>query len=140
MDTQGLFCLKHGEHGHEFIEHVEQIENQDLDKSEKKRILRCSTCHYHITHEQERIQVNEQHQHVFANPHGHVFHIGCFASAPGCVLAGEETQYFSWFPGYAWQIAFCGQCLALLGWGFHSQESRFFGLILDKLVSSSYKD
>jgi uncharacterized C2H2 Zn-finger protein len=127
----GLYCLKPGKYTK--IDYDQQVDTQDTDDAEKRKFLRCTECHYVITRKSDRIQINEQHQHVFANPHGYVFHIGCFAQAPGCVIASEETSYFSWFPGYAWQIALCGQCLTLLGWAFRSSESQFFGLILDKL-------
>ena len=106
---------------------------QDADDAAKKEFLRCAACLAPIARPSDRIAVNEQHQHVFTNPHGYIFCIGCFAQAPGCLAIGEETSYFSWFPGYAWQIALCGQCLTLLGWAFRSADSQFFGLILDKL-------
>lgn len=126
-----LYCLQPGKYTN--IEYDQQVDTQDRDDAEKREFLRCTECHYAITRKSDRIQINEHHQHVFANPHGYIFHIGCFAQAPGCVIASEETSYFSWFPGYAWQIALCGQCLTLLGWAFRSSESQFFGLILDKL-------
>ena len=131
--SAGLRLLQRGKHRDGAVDHDQQVDTQDIDNADKKEFLRCTECHYPITRKRDRIQINEQHQHVFANPHGYIFHIGCFAQAPGCVIASEETSYFSWFPGYAWQIALCGQCLTLLGWAFRSSESQFFGLILDKL-------
>jgi hypothetical protein len=104
------------------------------DDLKKREFLRCRACQYPITRQSDRITVNEQHQHVFTNPHGHIFQIGCFAQAPGCLRAGPPTDYFSWFPGYVWQIALCGQCQTVLGWVFHSAQHQFFGLILDKLA------
>jgi hypothetical protein len=92
-------------------------------------------CQYLITHTSERIVKNEKHQHVFANPHGYIYQIGCFGQAPGCVAVGQETSHFSWFPGYTWRVALCGRCFSLLGWAFRSPEGLFFGLVLDKLIS-----
>ncbi len=129
----GLYCLQPGKHSNASVDRVQQVDTQDTDDSEEKKFLRCTECQYPITRKSDRIEINEQHQHVFANPHGYIFQIGCFAQAPGCIIAGEETSYFSWFPGYTWQIALCGQCWTLLGWAFRSHESQFFGLILDKL-------
>ena len=74
------------------------------------------------------------HAHTFTNPHGLRFHIGCFATATGCIAAGEPTTYFSWFPGYAWQVENCGSCGEHLGWRFRSPEDEFHGFILDRLV------
>ncbi len=107
----------------------------ERDTPEKADALLCAACRYPIASLRERISVNERHEHVFANPHGYIYQIGCFAAAPGCALIGEESAFFSWFPGYAWQIALCGRCAAMLGWSFRSSESRFYGLILDKLVA-----
>jgi len=107
----------------------------DRDTPEEADALLCAACRAPITTLRDRINVNEQHEHLFANPHGYIYQIGCFAAAPGCALIGEETAFFSWFAGYAWQIALCRQCAAMLGWGFRSQESRFFGLILEKLIA-----
>lgn len=130
----GFDLLKEEKPGKGAVDRLQQSDTQEAEKTEDKDMLRCAACHAVITRRSDRIQINEKHQHVFANPYGYIFNIGCFARAPGCVVTGEETRYFSWFPGFAWQIALCGQCLALLGWAFRSQESNFFGLILDNLV------
>ncbi len=129
----GLYCLKPGKHRDGAVDQEQQVDPQDSDDSGKNEFLRCTGCQYPITRKMDRSQINENHQHVFANPHGYIYQIGCFAQAPGCVVTGQETGHFSWFPGYAWQIALCGQCFTLLGWAFNSGESQFFGLILDKL-------
>lgn len=140
LTTRGpepFFCLQRGNSPAAGVEHAQQAETHEYD--ERKDVLCCATCRAPITRNSDRIQVNGKHQHVCANPHGYVFQIGCFAQAPGCVIAGEPTSYFSWFPGYAWQMAYCGRCLTLLGWAFRAEEAFFFGLILDQLVSSELK-
>ncbi len=129
-----VHLLQRGEHTHDAVDHVQEVETRDNEDSDKKEFLLCAACKYPITRKNDRIQIHERHQHVFANPHGYIFQIGCFAQAPGCVTAGEETSYFTWFAGYAWQLALCAQCLTLLGWAFRTEESRFFGLILDQLM------
>lgn len=133
---EGLYALKRGKDSKVDVQYRQKTKTRDIDDSDKKDFLLCASCHYPITRISERIEINEQHQHVFANPHGYVFHIGCFARAPGCMISGEETRYFSWFPGYTWRFALCRQCLTLLGWAFRSKESQFLGLILDKLIST----
>ncbi|GAK51736.1 hypothetical protein U14_02981 [Candidatus Moduliflexus flocculans] len=122
--------------GSTLVRPTDETDAADLDTPEKADALLCSTCRAPIASLHDRISVNERHEHVFANPHGYIYQIGCFAAAPGCALIGEETAFFSWFPGYAWQIALCRQCAAMLGWGFRSQDSRFFGLILENLIAS----
>jgi hypothetical protein len=98
-------------------------------------VLRCRACGAAITSTDQRIAVKGRHDHVFFNPHGHVFEIGCFARAPGAVPASPPSAEFSWFPGLAWQVAACAACGAHLGWRFHDdRHSGFFGLILDRLI------
>ena len=133
----GLYCLKVGKKTYKAVDQAQQVDTQDTDEAAKKGFLHCAECQYPITRKIDRIEMNEKHQHVFANPYGHIYQIGCFAQAPGCVAIGEESSQFSWFPGYTWQVALCGQCLTLLGWAFRSPESQFFGLIIDKLTQTS---
>ena len=130
-------CLKPGKRSSLAVDEAQQTSPRADDNSQRREFLRCSECGYPITRNVDRTNVNEQHQHVFANPHGYVYQIGCFSQAPGCIIIGEETSHFSWFPGYSWRIALCGRCLALLGWAFRKRESQFFGLILEKLKHGS---
>jgi hypothetical protein len=94
----------------------------------------CAFCEKPVTQRRYKMQKDGQFEHVFTNPAGIVYRIGCFKQAPGCRLRGEETDYFTWFPGYAWSPAACESCLTHLGWRFTSQNrDRFFGLILAHL-------
>jgi DNA-directed RNA polymerase subunit N (RpoN/RPB10) len=94
--------------------------------------LRCKSCGHVITSENERITVNESHQHTCKNPSGYVFTFGCFRDAPGCLVAGPAVLEHTWFAGYRWQIAVCASCGDHLGWLFRNQD-RFFALITNKL-------
>lgn len=117
----------------------------DLDKSlaDKKepllkegRRLCCVQCGKPITHENQRIVIHNSHRHRLTNPHGLVFEIGCFASAPGCAQIGAATEEWTWFSGYAWQVALCRNCGIHLGWRYRrSSGDGFYGLILDRLVA-----
>lgn len=101
----------------------------------KPRFLLCKACRAKITPEDARVEVQGRHVHVFCNPYGLVFEIGCFANAVGCVAYGLPSSEFTWFPGYEWQVALCRGCRAHLGWryvGIHGGE--FHGLILAHLV------
>jgi len=104
-------------------------------------IIICRNCHSHITKPACQIQVDGGFCHAFANPHGHVFEIGCFDSAPGCAPASPASSEFSWFRGYSWKIGVCRDCETHIGWifipdqtGSDLEKFRFFGLILDKLI------
>ncbi len=97
--------------------------------------LLCRACGQAITRSAERVSVDGAHHHTFANPHGIVFEIGCFASAPGCGTAGPASDEFTWFAGYRWRVALCGGCLTHLGWRFAARGGHaFFGLIVERLI------
>lgn len=98
--------------------------------------LLCKSCGEKICPESARSHVQGKHQHAFFNPHGLVFDIGCFRTAPGCVAIGRPSAEFTWFAGYAWRVALCSGCLTHLGWRYEG-ESVFFGLIMDGLTPES---
>lgn len=121
-----------------------QVVNQGLpeqapeEEADREQVLVCRQCGRHITDESRRISIDGAHRHTFANPHGLVYDIGCFSSATGCLGAGPTSSEFTWFKGYSWQIVVCTGCMTHLGWLFLSSgEHYFFGLIVDRLVSSS---
>lgn len=97
--------------------------------------LYCGRCEVEITTEDARVVRGGAHQHVFMNPEAYVYKVGCFAKAPGCVVTGRPTSYFSWFQGYAWSYALCKFCDQHLGWRYDGAAGSFFGLIVERLVS-----
>jgi hypothetical protein len=99
--------------------------------------LACHRCLSTVTDGSARIAVGGAHAHHFVNPHGIEFHVGCFADAGGCVVVGEASTYWSWFPGFAWQIELCAGCGEHLGWLFRSADAVFHGLVLDRLVEAT---
>ncbi len=107
----------------------EQIETSS---QEEKRIV-CGYCSHHVTDPSKQIAINDSFYHLFANPHGYVFEIGCFSQATGCQPASGATDEFSWFMGYSWKIGVCRNCTNHLGWIFLSDSTQFYGLILEKL-------
>lgn len=123
---------------HLFKDHEEDKKAPEKEASGKTHSgdrgdILCASCGHAVTSWSLRTARNGSHEHTFANPHGHVFTIGCFSGAPGCGLAGPATAEFSWFPGHTWKVAVCGRCLAHLGWYFSGRGQDFFGLIRDAL-------
>ena len=98
--------------------------------------LVCARCRGLVTSRASALSMSGSHAHTFVNPHGFEFRIGCFADAPGCTELGEESAYWSWFPGFTWQVSLCRQCGEHLGWLFRSPDARFFALILDRLAQA----
>jgi hypothetical protein len=98
------------------------------------RWLRCIACGHAITREASRIEVDGKHVHTFVNPGGYEYTIRCFRDAPGCAGSGEESTFWSWFPGFAWCIALCASCGAQLGWSFRHDAGAFWGLIAERIA------
>jgi hypothetical protein len=109
-------------------------ETRDREGRGSEGALVCAQCRNLVTSRASAISMGGSHAHSFANPHGFEFRIGCFADAPGCREVGEESAYWTWFPGFTWRVSLCRNCGEHLGWLFRSPDARFFGLILDHLI------
>lgn len=97
-------------------------------------VLACAGCLRPVTNAAARIAVAGAHEHTFANPAGFQYRIGCFAQATGCEARGEPSTYWTWFPGYSWQVEHCATCGEHLGWLFRTGAHAFHGFVLDRLV------
>jgi len=97
-------------------------------------VLVCRACRSRITRRDLGMEINGRHRHVFFNPDGLVFELGCFASARNLTPGGPETGEFTWFPGYRWQVVLCTGCSSQLGWRYVGDDGGFFGLILKALM------
>lgn len=93
----------------------------------------CAVCNHPITTVADRIDVAGAHEHLFVNPAGFQYRIGCYRTAPGCTHVGPPEAAFSWFPGFDWQLAACARCRAHLGWVYRNAGEEFHGLITDRL-------
>lgn len=114
--------------------HVEQEKRPASEEKERGSALVCRACRSKITRRDLAMEVDGSHRHVFFNPHGEVFEVGCFASAKNVLPTGPKTDEFTWFPGHAWQAVACTGCLSQLGWRYTGRDGGFFGLILASLT------
>lgn len=116
----------------------EAVAPKDQVLEDEQGALLCRTCRARITSEDLAMTMNGQHQHAFFNPAGIAFEIRCFRAAPGALAQGVPSSEFSWFAGYAWQLACCATCHTHLGWRFVDQpgSNAFFGLIASRLLPS----
>lgn len=112
------------------------VDVEDAITTRSSRLL-CRNCGHGITTEAAVIEVGGSTDHVFENPHGIVFHVRCFADAPGTRPASPPSSHYTWFSGYAWQVAVCSACGVHLGWAFTASSHRFWGLIPGKLVTEA---
>ena len=106
--------------------------SQDASTTEDEA-LRCVVCEHRITERAYRIEIADAHEHVFVNPSGIQYRIGCYAAAPGCIHLGATESAFSWFPGWSWQVAACAQCRTHVGWIYRLAGQQFHGLIVNAL-------
>jgi hypothetical protein len=111
------------------VAHDTRIDD-DEDAAGGHRPLVCAACGQRITDDAHRVERGGAHEHTFVNPGGFVHHVACFAVATGCSYQGDPETAFTWFPGFAWQIAACSACYTLLGWRFHAKDDSFHGLIV----------
>ena len=120
---------------------VDTIDTQQREVGQPgtQRALVCVRCGAYVTHPEARISVSGRHTHEFTNPYGVAFLIGCFMDAPGIAEQGEGTDFWSWFPGYWWQIGLCGGCQWHLGWRFSNGSDVFYGLMLNRLLENDVK-
>ena len=109
----------------------------DPVEDEERRELLCRGCRSPITRRDLAMEISGSHRHVFFNPHGLVFELGCFASAKNVIPQGPRTDEFTWFPGYEWQVVTCSGCSGQLGWRYTSADGGFFGLIVAALTEDS---
>ena len=106
--------------------------SQDTNTTEDEA-LRCAVCEHRITERAYRIEMADAHEHVFVNPSGFQYRIGCYAAAPGCIHLGPTESAFSWFPGWSWQVAACARCRTHVGWVYRLAGQQFHGLIVNAL-------
>ncbi len=112
-----------------------QVHKQSEQGTEEDspQVYVCAACQLPVTQPVHRIEMAGSHRHVFVNPHGLDFEIGCFSVAAGAVAVGRATEQFSWFPGAPWRVACCRGCGIHLGWAYGRGGIDFFGLIFAAL-------
>ena len=113
------------------------LADKQRDETDEENFLICKICSHIITSQSSIISIYGHHTHIFSNPQGIVYEIGCFSFAQGCRNVSTPTLDYTWFPGFSWSIAICANCQTHLGWFYQSQDSSFFGLILDSLTDTS---
>ena len=133
QDELPLGCFRQGEDGSD-QEGQPGSESSDVEAGAERSLL-CRLCSQPVTARSNAVEVDGSKEHTFFNPAGLMFEIGCFSHAPGCIMQGDASEEFTWFPGHAWRHAHCGGCGAHLGWRFESGAGGvFFGLVSKRLV------
>ena len=76
------------------------------------------------------------------NPAGISCQILTFSRTTNVETAGDATEEFTWFEGYAWRAAGCVRCNLHLGWRYEEVRSplvprEFYGLLVEALRGAS---
>lgn len=108
-----------------------------------RRALRCAACGQAVSSMDAAFTAPgaDAPTSMFANPHGHVFEVLTVRRAWAIGAIGEPTTEFTWFPGYAWRVAFCTGCATHLGWAFDARSAgleprAFWGLVRDAITEA----
>lgn len=112
---------------------LEEVVEQATQRPRK--LIICLQCRHHLADADDALFVDGQHEYELANPHGIVHKFRCFRDALGCAIEGRPTAADTWFPGYTWRLASCGNCRTHLGWFFEASKS-FYGLLVIKTTVS----
>lgn len=95
--------------------------------------IRCAQCGTPITSAERATSRGGATEHTTTNSFGVLFTIRLYDRAENLLLHGAPSSDFTWFAGYAWQIASCAACKAHLGWAF-TGEAPFYALIIGRIV------
>ena len=104
--------------------------------------LVCRRCGAEISHLDAIFTIDSDNAvRVFPNPYGHLREIITLMRAQGLQIVGPPTTEFSWFAGFAWEVAYCANCGNHLGWQFTAvsdgaEPKLFYGLLRSELVES----
>lgn len=105
-----------------------------LSIMEKCSVICCRECKIQVAHTNDVFSLSlEGPMSAYVNPQGHVHETLTVYKSQNLNLMGRPTKEHSWFPGYAWTIAYCRRCTNHMGWKFTATRKeltpqKFFGL------------
>nr|XP_043610587.1 protein cereblon [Erigeron canadensis] len=92
---------------------------QNFDK------IKCRSCQTLIANRSDMLVMSiEGPLGAYVNPSGYVHEIMTLLKANGLALVGVPTKEYSWFPGYAWTVAYCATCEYQMGWLFTATQKK----------------
>jgi len=113
---------------------------------EQYNIIECASCHSTISTRKDIFSMSaDGFLGAYVNPHGHVHETLTLLRARGLSVVGRPSTESSWFPGYAWTIAYCTGCRSHMGWKFESVDRNikpayFWGLSRRSLRTTKEKN
>jgi hypothetical protein len=120
-------------------------------REKDNKALRCRSCNISVCVKGDIMSVPGAAGvcSAYVNPHGVVHQTLTVSHVNKNVViepGRQPTLADTWFPGYAWNISYCGNCLAHLGWrftlvvrseGVEGQMNEFWGMAGTALVESA---
>jgi Lon protease-like protein len=96
---------------------------REIELMKEMEHIYCYQCSHPIANvKSDLVQINDEgiggH---FVNSHGALHDMLTLKNARVRIISEPEVEN-SWFPGFAWQIAYCEQCREHLGWYFTSVD------------------
>ena len=104
------------------------VQDLGLNRTKPDSYIVCAHCMHVIADPRDVFEVSGSSEHEFINPHGVVHHFRSYREALGCAIKGARNRGDTWFPGYTWRLALCGNCDSHMGWFFESTNS-FYGIV-----------
>lgn len=114
--------------------------------------LKCASCDNQISQLENVISMSEEGPSgSYCNPAGVVHDLLTVSGVArnAVALEGTPSTEFSWFPGFAWTVAFCVRCRQHLGWEFtcvgdentstKNSSARFFGFTREAIHASGFE-
>ncbi|KAI3677278.1 hypothetical protein L1987_86901 [Smallanthus sonchifolius] len=96
---------------------IELLENFDQ--------VKCRSCQTLIANRSDMLVMSTDGPlGAYVNPSGYVHEIMTLLKASGLALIGVPTEEYSWFPGYAWTVAYCATCEYQMGWLFTATNKK----------------
>lgn len=117
---------------------VQAPKARPADELEERHAFLCRACETEISDSRALFSMRASSAvQVFPNPYGQMRTIITLTEARSVIVTGAPTTEFTWFDGYCWQVVYCGDCRAHLGWFFETGEGEpksFFGLLREALT------
>jgi cereblon len=101
---------------------------QFLESAVSTTKIKCRNCQTVVGDSGDLFRVgvasNEGVLGTYVNSAGYVHETLTLTKAQNLTVIEPPTAEFSWFPGYAWMIAYCSVCHEHMGWKFVALSQR----------------
>ncbi|KAK1370128.1 ATP-dependent protease La (LON) domain protein [Heracleum sosnowskyi] len=98
---------------------------REIELLESFNCIRCKNCQKVISKRSDMLVMSSMGPFgAYLNSSGYVHEIVTLLKVNGLSLVGHPSEEYSWFPGYAWTIAYCTNCECQMGWRFTATKKN----------------